>query len=334
MNGTARRCAHGAAQRERGPHEWDDGVAALQRNQHVADGEAVAPDRIDHRMTRRCRGIDQRNCGIVTEVARQIERQLNAGRELGKILVDAELEVKSPILMPQHDRRGHRRVASPQGHDFALASFGESRRRASDEGDVAIVLSERGTAPRLPAAGLQREERLERVRDIRSSERRFYQKVLDIYATSVDYSPDTEVSQRFFATVQNKMHWAAHGHTAAEVIHERADARQPRMGLQSTRPGGVIRKDDVSVAKNYLTAEELDTLNRIVSLYIGFAELQALDRKPMTMRQWVEKLDEFLKVSSRELLTHAGHISAEAARANSPRSCVSSCSGVHPSTEI
>lgn len=158
------------------------------------------------------------------------------------------------------------------------------------------------------------DELLERVRDIRSSERRFYQKVLDIYATSVDYSPKAEMSQQFFATVQNKMHWAAHGHTAAEVIHERADATKPLMGLQTTRPGKIIRRADVSVAKNYLDAEELQTLNRIVALYIEFAELQALDRKPMTMKRWVEKLDEFLKISGRELLDHAGHISAEMAR--------------------
>jgi hypothetical protein len=159
------------------------------------------------------------------------------------------------------------------------------------------------------------DELLERIRDIRSSERRFYQKVLDIYATSIDYTPNTEMTQQFFATVQNKMHWATHGHTAAEVIHERADATQPLMGLRTTRPGKIIRREDVTVAKNYLSEEELQTLNRIVSLYIEFAELQALDRKPMTMRQWIEKLDEFLKISGRELLDHAGHISAETARA-------------------
>ena len=158
------------------------------------------------------------------------------------------------------------------------------------------------------------DEVLERIRDIRSSERRFYQKVLDIYATSVDYTPNTEMSQQFFATVQNKMHWATHGHTAAEVIHERADATQPLMGLKTTRPGRIIRREDVSVAKNYLSEEELQTLNRIVNLYIEFAELQALDRRPMTMRKWIEKLDEFLKISGRELLDHAGKISAETAK--------------------
>jgi hypothetical protein len=159
------------------------------------------------------------------------------------------------------------------------------------------------------------DEQLERIRDIRSSERRFYQKVLDIYATSVDYTPNTEVSQQFFATVQNKMHWAAHGQTAAEVIHARADARKPLMGLKTTRPGGIIRKEDVFIAKNYLSEKELQVLNRIVNAYIEFAELQALRRKAMTMRDWIDKLDDFLKLSEHELLDHAGKISATTAKA-------------------
>ena len=159
------------------------------------------------------------------------------------------------------------------------------------------------------------DELLDRIRDIRSSERRFYQKVLDIYSTSIDYSADAEISKAFFATVQNKMHWATHGHTAAEVIVERADAGKPFMGLQTTRPGGIVKKDDVSVAKNYLTEPELQVLNRIVNAYLEFAELQALDRRAMTMRDWVVKLDEFLKLSGRELLDNPGSVSAEAARA-------------------
>lgn len=158
------------------------------------------------------------------------------------------------------------------------------------------------------------EEQLERIRDIRSSERRFYQKILDIYATSVDYTPDAETSQHFFSTVQNKMHWAAHGHTAAEVIHQRADAAQPQMGLQTTRPGGLVRKGDVVVAKNYLTPDELNGLNHIVALYLDFAELQAQRRRLMTMRDWISKLDDFLKLSDHELLDHAGKITAEQAR--------------------
>lgn len=159
------------------------------------------------------------------------------------------------------------------------------------------------------------DEQLERIRDIRSSERRFYLKVLDIYATSVDYSPNTELSQQFFATVQNKMHWACHGHTAAEVIYQRADAAKSHMGLVSTRPGGIVRKEDVAIAKNYLTEVELHALNRIVTAYIEFAELQALRRKAMTMHDWIVKLDDFLKLSEHELLDHAGTISAEAAKA-------------------
>lgn len=159
------------------------------------------------------------------------------------------------------------------------------------------------------------DELLERIRDIRSSERRFYQKILDIYATSIDYSPNTEMSQEFFATVQNKMHWAVHGQTAAEVIHSRSDANLPFMGLKTTRRDGIIRKEDVAIAKNYLSENELQLLNRIVNLYIEFAELQALERKSMTMRNWIAKLDEFLKISGRKLLDHAGKISAEMAKA-------------------
>jgi hypothetical protein len=159
------------------------------------------------------------------------------------------------------------------------------------------------------------DEQLERIRDIRSSERRFYQKVLDIYAMSVDYAPDTEMSQKFFATVQNKMHWATHGQTAAEVIHARVNAAKPLMGLKTTRPGGIVRREDVVIAKNYLTESELEVLNRIVNAYLEFAELQARRRRVMTMRDWIAKLDEFLKLSDFELLDHAGKISAEAAKA-------------------
>ena len=157
------------------------------------------------------------------------------------------------------------------------------------------------------------DELLARIRDIRSSERRFYQKLLDIYATSVDYTPDAEASQKFFATVQNKMHWATHGHTAAEIIHERADAGKPFMGMLTTRPGGRVRREDAAVAKNYLTEDELQVLNRIVNFYLEYAELQALERKPMTMRDWITKLDEFLKISGRKLLDHARKISHDAA---------------------
>lgn len=167
---------------------------------------------------------------------------------------------------------------------------------------------------RLKAAGNTRyfDELLARIRDIRSSEKVFWKKVLEIYATSIDYNPSAQASQQFFATVQNKMHWAAHGHTAAEIIANRADAAQPNMGLTHWQ-GEKPRKADTEVAKNYLAAEELDTLNRIVNFYLEFAELQAVTRKPMAMTDWVRKLDDFLRVSERDILTHAGKISNDSA---------------------
>jgi hypothetical protein len=154
------------------------------------------------------------------------------------------------------------------------------------------------------------EELLARIRDIRSSEKVFWRKVLDIYATSIDYDPSVEASRQFFAVVQNKMHWAAHGHTAAEIVASRADATQPHMGLTSW-PGQRLGKADAGVAKNYLDQKELEALNRIVSFYLDFAELQAMGRRPMYMRDWISKLDDFLRLSERELLTHAGTVSHE-----------------------
>jgi hypothetical protein len=161
------------------------------------------------------------------------------------------------------------------------------------------------------------EELLARIRDIRSSEKLFYRKILDIYATSVDYDPKAESSELFFQTVQNKMHWAAHGHTAAEIVHLRAEATKDHMGLTSwagEATGGPPRKTDARVAKNYLTDAELEALNRIVTAYLEFAEVQALSRKPMTMAAWAAKLDDFLKLGDRDVLRHAGRISAETAR--------------------
>lgn len=159
------------------------------------------------------------------------------------------------------------------------------------------------------------EELLARIRDIRSSEKKFYRKVLDIYATSIDYDGRSEVSARFFQTVQNKMHWAAHGRTAAEVIKARADADARNMGLTSWL-GADIRKRDVEVAKNYLDETEIDTLNRVVEAYLNFAELQARNRRPMTMARWIEKLDDFLRLGEREVLTHSGAVSADEAKAH------------------
>ena len=161
--------------------------------------------------------------------------------------------------------------------------------------------------------GIYFDELLSRIRDIRSSEKVFYRKVLEIYALSIDYDPRAEATQLFFKTVQNKMHFSAHGHTAAEVIYQRADANKDLMGLASWT-GGLPKRTDAEIAKNYLSSEELDTLNRIVSLYLDFAELQAQSHKPMYMKDWIQKLDDFLKLSGKELLTHAGTISAELAK--------------------
>ena len=156
------------------------------------------------------------------------------------------------------------------------------------------------------------DELLARIRDIRSSEKVFWRKVLDIYATSIDYEPNAEISQNFFSVIQNKMHWAAHGQTAAEIIYERSGAEKPNMGMTNWT-GSIIRKSEVQIAKNYLREDELDILNRLVTMYLEFAELQAINRKPMTMRDWVVKLDDFLRVSGRDILTNAGKMSREKA---------------------
>ena len=159
------------------------------------------------------------------------------------------------------------------------------------------------------------DELLDRIRDIRSSERLFYQKITDIYATSIDYDANDEMTREFFQIVQNKMHWAAHGHTAAEIVRGRADATKPHMGLTSWKnaPAGPVRKTDVVVAKNYLSQPEIETLNLIVSAYLDFAELQARGHRPMHMADWIVKLDDFLRLGDREILTHAGSISHQLA---------------------
>ena len=156
------------------------------------------------------------------------------------------------------------------------------------------------------------QELLQRIRDIRSSERNFYQKVTDIYATSIDYRKDDKLTNEFFATVQNKMHYAIHGQTAAEMIVKRADGTKPLMGLANFK-GNYITQQDAKIAKNYLTEKELNQLNLIVSLYLDFAELQATNGRLMKMKDWITKLDEFLKISEREILTDAGTVSAEVA---------------------
>ncbi len=159
------------------------------------------------------------------------------------------------------------------------------------------------------------DELLSRIRDIRASERLFYQKITDIYATSIDYDTDAEMTQEFFQIVQNKMHWAAHGHTAAEVVRQRADAAKPNMGLTTWKnaPSGPVRKADVAIAKNYLSQEEIEALNLIVSAYLDFAELQARSHRPMHMADWITKLDDFIRLSDHDILAHAGRVSHQQA---------------------
>jgi hypothetical protein len=156
------------------------------------------------------------------------------------------------------------------------------------------------------------DELLERIRDIRSSEKVFWRKVLDIYATSIDYDGKAEESILFFKTVQNKMHWAAHGQTAAETIYKRIDAAKPNLGLTNFK-GEKPTKKEIEVAKNYLNKQELDVLNRTVTAYLEIAELQALNRKPMYMKDWINRLDDFLTMTGSEILTNSGSISHQKA---------------------
>ena len=226
-----------------------------------------------------------------------------AGRQVSRSLKHYNLDVVIAIGYRVRSHRGtqFRRWATDTLRDFLVKGFVLDDERFKRGRDDTYF-----------------EELLARIRDIRSSEKVFWKKVLDIYATSIDYDPSPESSQVFFATVQNKMHWAAHGHTAAELIAMRADAKASNMGLTSwtgASRGAAIRKVDVSVAKNYLNEEELGTLNRIVNAYIEIAELQAQARRPMTMRDWSVRLDEFLRLAEREVLTHAGKVAAEVAQA-------------------
>jgi len=198
------------------------------------------------------------------------------------------------------------RVKSPRGTQFRIWATQRLREY--------IVIGGTMDDERLKSAsrGDYFDELLARIRDIRSSERVFWRKVLDIYATSVDYDPSAAASTRFFQTVQNKMHWAIVGQTAAEIIHTRADADAPRMGLTNGN-GDRPSKADVGVAKNYLNQDELYALNLIVAAYLDFAELQAFSRKPMSMADWITKLDDFIRISDRQILTHVCTVSHEAA---------------------
>lgn len=198
------------------------------------------------------------------------------------------------------------RVKSPQGTKFrrwATARLKEYIVKGFTMNDA--LLKEAGS-------GTYFEELLARIRDIRSSEKVFWRKVLDIYATSIDYDPKSKTSIPFFQTVQNKMHWATHGHTAAEIIYKRSDSTEPNMGVTNFK-GINPTKQEAQIAKNYLNEDELSILNRMVTAYIEVAELQALNQNPMYMHDWVERLDEFLKMTGKDVLNHAGKISHDSA---------------------
>lgn len=224
---------------------------------------------------------------VQTEGARQVNRPVDHYNL--DMIISVGYRVKS------HVATRFRQWATQRLRDYIIKGFAMDDERLKQAG-----------------GGNYFDELLARIRDIRSSEKVFWRKVLDIYATSIDYDPSTEASRRFFAAIQNKMHFAAHGQTAAEVIHTRADAAKPNMGLTNWA-GETIRKAEAEIAKNYLNEQELEVLNRIVNFYLEFAELQAVSRKPMYMADWIIKLDDFLKLSDREILTHAGKISHEEA---------------------
>ncbi|MHB1617591.1 MAG: virulence RhuM family protein, partial [Metallibacterium sp.] len=229
--------------------------------------------------------------------------QIEGGREVRRVLDHYNLEAILAVGYRVRSARGtqFRQWASERLREYLLKGFtldDERIKRGPDDGYF--------------------DELLARIRDIRSSERMFWRKVLDIYATSLDYDAGAEASQRFFQTLQNKMHWAAHGHTAAEIVMTRADASKPHAGMTSwsaSRP----RKLDAGIAKNYLTAAELDALNKIVNAYLEFAEVQALNRRPMTMADWIAKLDDFLRLGERDILTHAGSVNHAAALQHAER---------------
>jgi hypothetical protein len=254
-------------------------------NQHLAkiygDGELRRPATVKRYLTVRFEGT------------RAVERQLE------HFNLEAILAVGYRVRSPRGTQ--FRRWATEQLRELLVKGFVLDDQRLKD-GDS--------------FGGDYFDELLERIRDIRASERRFYQKITDIYATAIDYDAGSPLTQEFFATVQNKLHWAIHGHTAAEIVHERADASKPHMGLTTWRhgPQGPIRRQDTYVAKNYLSAEELRDLNRIVTMYLDYAEEQARRRLTVSMQEWREKLDAFLTFNDRAVLGHAGRISAELAK--------------------
>lgn len=226
---------------------------------------------------------------VRTEGSRQVQRQLD--------YYNLDMIISVGYRIKSHVATRFRIWATQKLTEFIRKGF--------------ILDDERLKNPDLPFDYFEELER--RIQDIRTSERRFYQKITDIYATSIDYDPTLDMSIEFFKTVQNKMHWAITGQTAAEIIHSRADAEKPNMGLTIYR-SAKVRKQDVTIAKNYLNVDELAALNNLVEQYLIFAQGQAMRRIPMYMSDWIKKLDSFMTLNDRDILTHAGKISHEMAR--------------------
>jgi hypothetical protein len=242
--------------------------------------------------------LEEATCKEYLQVRREGQRDVT--RSLRHYRLEAILAVGFRVR--SHRGTQFRRWATTRLNEYLVKGF--------------VMDDERLRNPPGPGQPDYFDELLDRIRDIRASERRFYQKITDIYAQcSVDYDPGAELTKTFYATVQNKLHWAIHGHTAAELIHQRADATQPHMGLTTWKnaPSGPIRKADVTIAKNYLGEEELRELNRVVTMYLDYAEDQARRRHAMTMADWIQKLDAFLQFNERNVLAHAGTITHELA---------------------
>ena len=229
-----------------------------------------------------------------------LQVQLEGGREVQRALKHYNLEVIIAVGYRVKSHRGtqFRRWATERLREYLVKGFVMDDERLKEGRGLGADYFD---------------ELLERIRDIRASEKQFYRKITEIYSLAVDYDPNAEITHEFYASVQNKLHWAITGHTAAELIAERASAAKPNMGLTSWK-GKKVRQADVTVAKNYLAEDELRSLNRIVTMYLDYAEDQAERHQPMYMRDWAQKLDAFLQFNGREVLHDAGRISAEVAK--------------------
>ena len=249
----------------------------------------------------------------------------NIGQHIENIYTDGELPrertIKKFFIVQQEGARQVRRELDHYNLDMVIAlgyrvqspAATRFRQWATDRLHEYIQKGFAMNDERLKQGGNRYfKELLQRIRDIRSSERNFYQQVTDIYATSIDYDPRSQTTREFFSTVQNKLHYAVHEHTAAELIYERVDHEKPYVGMTNFK-GNYVTKDDVKIAKNYLSEIELQRLNLLVSGFLDFAELQALDEHPMTMRNWVESLDNQIVASRRQLLEGNGNVSHEQA---------------------